>query len=295
MDNKPLVSVIVVCYNASEYIIETLESVKAQTYKNIEVIITDDCSKDETVSRCKDWLKSNQGKFVNIKIIESEKNTGVTVNLNRGLKASTGEWIKPIAGDDKLTPNCIDDNIAYVQLNPQTNVLFSDMQMFGKVDEMKKHININCRYFGLNKEEFRNRLFFMNFLPAPTLFINTNVFSRYGYYDETIPMMEDWPYWLRLLRNNVEMSYMNKVTIQYRVHESISISKKPNPKFLESQKKARELSTIYSKDVSILLSYYIRTFYYKCPNNFIKALKWILLIINPYHYYFKAIERKVKD
>lgn len=291
--NFPLVSVVICTYNSGPYIIDALDSVKNQKYPNIELIITDDCSKDETVSVCKEWISNNKGQFVDCQIIVTNVNTGVSGNLNRGLKECKGEWVKSFAGDDKLAPNCINDNMSYVHSHPNTLVLFSDMQMFGEVDELNKHININCKYFNLSKKQFRNRLYFMNFLPAPTLFIKKEVFNRYGFCDESISMMEDWPYWLKLTHGGVDFSYLNKVTVLYRVHESISVSKNPNPRFVESQKKARIQSIKYAKEISPLLSLYIKTYYYNSRNKIMKLIKWGLLMINPYHYYFKSIERKV--
>src|SRR5438309_3687253 len=95
----PLVSVIVLTYNSAITVLETLESIKQQTFRNIELIITDDCSKDNTVEICSNWLNSNKGIFVRVIILEVDKNTGTSANCNRGLKASTGQWIKFIAGD----------------------------------------------------------------------------------------------------------------------------------------------------------------------------------------------------
>lgn len=291
--NFPLVSVVICTYNSGPYIIDALDSVRNQKYPNIELIITDDCSKDETVSICKEWISCNKEYFVDCQIIVTKVNTGVSGNLNRGLKECKGEWVKSFAGDDKLVPNCIGDNVSYIQSHPDTTVLFSNMQMFGDVDELNRHININCHYFELDKKKFRERLYFMNFLPAPTLFIKADVFKRHGYYDESIPMMEDWPYWMKLAHEGVNFSYMNTITVLYRVHESISVSKLPNPKFVESQKKTRKLSYKYAKEVSPILSFYIRTFYYNSPNKVLKLFKWLLLMANPYYYYFKKIESKI--
>src|SRR5690606_22852216 len=98
MEN-PLVSIIVITYNSSKYVLETLESARAQTYQNIELIISDDGSKDATVQICRDWLKENSDRFVHSQLLTVEHNTGIPANCNRGVKASKGEWIKLIAGD----------------------------------------------------------------------------------------------------------------------------------------------------------------------------------------------------
>jgi alpha-1,3-rhamnosyltransferase len=55
-NQKPLVSVVIITYNSSKYVLETLESAKAQTYQNIELIVSDDCSTDDTVEKCREWI-----------------------------------------------------------------------------------------------------------------------------------------------------------------------------------------------------------------------------------------------
>ena len=83
--NNPFVSIIVVTYNSSKYILDALASIKDQNYQNFELIISDDCSTDNTIQICTNWVKANQA-FVNFKttIIKSKTNTGVTANCNRG-------------------------------------------------------------------------------------------------------------------------------------------------------------------------------------------------------------------
>lgn len=101
---NPLVSIIVITYNSAKYVLETLESAKAQTYQNIELIITDDASQDDTVEICKEWLKENKELFVKTELVTVQKNTGISPNCNRGLKLSNGKWLKFIAGDEVIIP-----------------------------------------------------------------------------------------------------------------------------------------------------------------------------------------------
>src|SRR5450759_2313112 len=100
--DQPLVSIIVVTYNSSKYVLETLESAKAQTYQNIELVVSDDCSTDDTVEICRKWIEENNDRFVRTTLVTSPENKGIPANCNRGIKASKGEWIKLIAGDDLL-------------------------------------------------------------------------------------------------------------------------------------------------------------------------------------------------
>ena len=124
-----LVSVVVITYNSEDYILECLESVKAQTYAGIELIISDDCSQDNTLKICKEWVDENKIRFVNIEIIEVKKNTGTTENINRACRLANGVWIKPIAGDDLLLPKCIEYNLKF---SYGKKIIFSQVEMFNE-------------------------------------------------------------------------------------------------------------------------------------------------------------------
>ena len=78
-----LVSVCVVTYNSAATIVDTLESIKAQTYQNLELVVSDDCSKDDTVKVCREWIAANKDRFAAATVIESEVNTGVSANCHR--------------------------------------------------------------------------------------------------------------------------------------------------------------------------------------------------------------------
>ena len=130
LTTEPTVSIIVITYNSSKYVTETLESAKAQTYLNIELIISDDCSTDNTVEISEKWINENHSRFIKAQLIRAEKNTGIPANCNRGVKASSGKWIKIIAGDDILLENCIADNIQYILQNSYALVVLSKVQSF---------------------------------------------------------------------------------------------------------------------------------------------------------------------
>ena len=82
--DAPLVSIVLITYNSSKYILETLESVKNQVWENIELIISDDGSTDDTTTICSNWLEENKERFQNVQLITVAKNTGIPSNCNRG-------------------------------------------------------------------------------------------------------------------------------------------------------------------------------------------------------------------
>lgn len=218
---QPLVSVPVITYNSSRFVLETLESIKAQTYQNIELIISDDCSTDNTVELCQKWVDENKERFVRAQIIISDVNTGVSANLNRAEIACQGDWIKDIAGDDMLMPNCIADCMQYIQENPETIYLFGRCKAFGASEERCKAIDnaFDYSFFTTTPKEQLNRLIFVgNCIPATTVFYNKENARKIGVInDERIPILEDWPKWINLLRAGVKLHFVDKLLVSYRV------------------------------------------------------------------------------
>lgn len=217
----PLVSVPVISYNSAKTVVETLESIKAQSYPNIELIISDDCSVDNTVELCKIWTAKNKGRFERVEIITVEKNTGVAGNCNRAYAACKGEWVKSIAGDDILLPNCIQDCTTYVLEHPNTIYLFGRCFAFGANENECKQIDLffDYSFFSLTSDEQLHRLVFeRNCVPGVTMFYNRERSNQIGVKDDSrIPLLEDWPRWINLLRAGVKFHFIDKELVMYRV------------------------------------------------------------------------------
>lgn len=228
-NNNPLVSIVVVTYNSSKYVLETLESAKVQTYQNIELIISDDCSTDNTVEICRNWIEENKDRFVRTELITIEKNTGISANVNRAIKAAKGEWIKGIAGDDILLPNCIELNMQEVNKNSEIKMLFSDMAYYNETFSEENLMYVrDFIYHPITKRNITAQQQYKLFqgsecyLSTPTLFIHRSVYENYGYYNEKYTI-EDWPFFLNVTKNGCKMYYLNKSTVCYRVrHHSVS-------------------------------------------------------------------------
>src|SRR5690606_20262089 len=119
-----LISVTVISYNSSKTILDTLDSVLRQTYgsTNIELVISDDGSKDSTLEIIYEWCHKHREVFSNIVVIEAEKNVGVSGNCNAAWRACSGVWVKTIAADDILIDSCIELNAKYVNQNPGVSI-----------------------------------------------------------------------------------------------------------------------------------------------------------------------------
>lgn len=307
-----LVSVSILTYNSALFIEETLESVYNQTYANIELIVSDDCSKDNTVALITKWCEQERVKkrFTDVKIITVPKNTGISANYNRALNAVTGQWIKFCSGDDALRETCLEKNMAYVIKNSEVKVLFSYCRMY--VD----YFTEDC-FLRLNPGRFPSKiinesidaagqyklLLVSNKIPfTPSVFINTTIHKKFGIIRDDLLFSEDYQLWLGFTKNNIKLHFMEEETMNYRVHdESVSKQKTDyivNPIYFKTEPSIKALS--YPNlpwDLRCAKIYY----WYVChlfkidflnkKNKFTLFLFYFITkLINPFHYiiYFKS-------
>ena len=260
---EPLVSVPVITYNSSKTVVETLDSIYNQTYPNLELIVSDDCSTDNTVEICRSWIESHRDRFVRTKLLTVEKNTGVSANMNRAEAACQGEWVKPIAGDDILMPDCIETYVDYVSKHSDAIYVFSKVETFGGEEDRRKVIESQFLYEFFNWPIERQYDFLTlerNCIPAATSFYNRNRIMKLGVKnDERIPLLDDWPRWINLLKKGVRFCFIDKVTVNYRVGESAISTRK-------------DLSVEYKK--SLALNY----IYYGFPNDYRKRDKKMAIL-----------------
>lgn len=248
---NPLISIVVITYNSAKYVLETLESAKAQTYQNIELIISDDGSQDETVNLCKKWLAANKERFVNSHIITVEKNTGIPANCNRGVKASKGEWIKLIAGDDALTEYGISE---FVSMEKSDSHLFQTVceiykDVFSNIQLLGKSGSSSTRnFFGLNSKYQYKLLKYWNFLSAPTVFFKSEIFNTIAF-DEAFTKIEDYPFWIMATKNGYKIGFVDIVTVKYRIHN-------------DSVQNHAEVNSYFNKKSKLDLTNSIRKKYY---------------------------------
>lgn len=227
---EPLVSIIIVTYNSSRTIVETLDSAKNQTYGPIEVIISDDHSTDNTVNICEKWIQGNGYRFTNCKLLTATENKGVSANFNQAIINANGEWAKLIAGDDIMLPNCIENNIYFIHDNPDAHFIFSKMGLFtvkgGEKVIVDHHPKENkLPLFYLSAEEQHRELFKQNFLPAPTLFCRMKSIKE-NLYNEQYRYCEDYPQWFLLTKKGYKLYLNPNETVLYRMSDSLTNSTK---------------------------------------------------------------------
>lgn len=235
-NTQPLVSVIVITYNSSKYVIETLNSTRSQTYHNIELIVSDDCSTDDTVDVCKKWIDENKDRFVKATLISSISNTGIPANINRGVNISKGSWIKCIAGDDLLADNCISELIGYISAQKEDiHLLYSDVvRFFGdsieNVETKKFDNELFCSEKSTAKDQYEI-LLRANRVYASSMIIRKDLLESVNGFDERYRFLEDWPMWIKITSAGYKIYYLDKQLVYYRIHDN-NISMTNNQDYL---------------------------------------------------------------
>jgi glycosyltransferase involved in cell wall biosynthesis len=225
VSQTPTVSVTVISYNAATTIEETLDSILQQDYglSDVDLVISDDASTDNTLAVARNWLARNGHVFGSTRVIAHNENQGVSRNCNSAWKAATGDWIKTIAADDILFPDCLSANLAYVRKHPDCAVVMSKMRWFGGVERTTPEPS-QIPFFDLPALEQYKSLRFDSFNVAPTSFIRREALENVGYADERFRHIEDWPLWMRFTKRGYRLYFNDCETVNYRVAESISKS-----------------------------------------------------------------------
>lgn len=222
MGKEIIVSVVVITYNSAKYILETLESIKNQTYKDIELIISDDKSTDETIDIVKTWVEENKSRFVKCIIVETESNTGITMNCNRGMLKSSGEYIKLIAGDDVLLDNCVADLLRYCIGNNLEFTYGGIIPFTTNGDEefenkLALSEQVASEFMKLDLNTQYKKLLQEYSLPTISLFIKKEFILKIGLYDEKYKMMEDYPFAIKVMSMGYRINYLDTYVAKYRV------------------------------------------------------------------------------
>ena len=213
----PLVTMIMLSYNHSRFVPETLESIKAQTYKNTELIIIDDCSSDDSAAVIDRWLSENK---IRCTFIRHQKNQGICKSLNEALAHAGGKYVSMIASDDIWLPDKIERQVAIMESQPETvGIVYSDAF---EIDEDGRcepglFIATHWKLLELPQGQLLDMLMRGNCVLGQTALIRRSCYDKVGLYDENLPW-EDWDMWMRIARH---YSFLSSPTpwAKYRIHK----------------------------------------------------------------------------
>jgi alpha-1,3-rhamnosyltransferase len=208
---NPLVTIIAISHHHSDFVIECLESVRSQSYQNIELIIINNFSDDRSSFLIKEWLRVNN---FNFRFIENKEPLSVTQNLNMGLKFSSGKYFQGLSCDDVLLPNKISKQVELFENNPRWSVVSGSAIL---INEKGFKIGVNRKK--KSRLEFSDFFYGRNNLIAPAVLIKKSDIDEIGGYDESI-QIEDFYLWLKFTSLNKLIYQSSDFLVKYRIHGS---------------------------------------------------------------------------
>ncbi len=253
---NPRVSVLIPAYNHEKYVQDTIKSIIEQTYKNIELIVIDDGSKDSTWQKIQEMKDVCEKRFERIHF-ETKENEGTCRTLNKLLSLAQGDYVYIIASDDLAKTQAIEKEVEFLKNNvdyalvvgdnefidgnsqicywdKNENLVYSNKEAkyttFSTFLQADRNINFVSELFGTYKTLFLN-----NYIPNGYL-IRKSIFVQTGFFTSDAPL-EDW-YLMLQISKYAKMKYLDEILFSYRQHSTNTI--KDTEKISYMTKKTRQ-------------------------------------------------------
>lgn len=217
--NGDIFTVIVLCYNNEKYLHTCLDSILVQTYPLVQIIVADDCSLSFDTNMHLDYIQKKKNDNISEFIVyQNPQNYGTVANINTALQKATGKYIKIIAADDALANEYVLENAAK-ELDISTDGIITG-DVIKCDDKLKNPVKYPDRLQHLlnslpPKDVFK-RLCVHNDIIAGGVFFDSRFFKKYGLFDQSYRLLEDWPTWLKITRKGCKIRYCSFDTIKYR-------------------------------------------------------------------------------
>lgn len=231
VSKPPLVSICIPTYNGSKFIQEALESALNQTYKNIEIIISDDKSQDDTLEIIRVLLEQTTIPF----FIYNHTPQGIGENWNNCVRNSNGEYIKFLFQDDLLRNDCIEKMMDLMLCSTNVGMVYSRRNFIYDSDN-NEHLNwikrcgvLHQKWFKLSiKEEVLEGKIYLkdpellneplNKIGEPTaVLLNIECFKKVGFFDKELKQSLDFEYWYRLMKF-FKVGFLDDELVTFRLH-----------------------------------------------------------------------------
>lgn len=201
---KPLVSIIVPCYNQGEFLAEALDSVKSQTYSNWECVIVDDGSTDNSKEVALSYCDEDK-RFSYL----WQDNQGPSIARNNAIKNSHGDYILPLDGDDKIHKDYVNHAANILNENENIKIVYCQAELFG--DSSGEWI---MEDYNMDSFLVRNCIF------CTAMFRREDYNKTKGYNPNMREGLEDWDFWLSLLETGGKVYKIPHIYFYYRIKES---------------------------------------------------------------------------
>jgi len=210
----PKISIITPSFNQGKFIKETIESVLSQNYPNLEYIVMDGGSTDETVKILKSYnsKSTNGSKFSWV----SKKDAGQTDAINNGIKKSTGEIIAYINSDDVMLPNTLETVAKFFTNNKESMWLTGDYFIIDENGKVIQSFIAKYKRF-LRRFPYFNTLAVANYIIQPSTFWRRSLIDEIGFFDKDLHLCMDYDYWMRAIKK-YNLAVLPDHFSQFRIH-----------------------------------------------------------------------------
>lgn len=209
ISTEPVVSVIIPCYNAENYIAATLHSITEQSYAAVEIIVVDDGSKDNSAK----IVAAIAGSDSRITLV-SKPNTGVANSRNVGIGLATGEYIAFLDADDLFKPDNLAAKVAYLQQHPTIGLVHSAEERF------QSETGATVAVITGRGGQVLPLLLAMstNVIHSPSsVVVRKSLLDEVGHFDTNLSTSADWQMWVRLAKRTA-FGYLDQALVRYRIH-----------------------------------------------------------------------------
>jgi glycosyltransferase involved in cell wall biosynthesis len=218
--NKPLVSVVMPVRNAGNFLLEAIESILNQTYTNLELIVVNDASNDNTAK----ILSSFKDK--RMKVFKNKRRFGVTKSANLAIGKARGEYIARMDGDDIADLERIEKQVNFLNKNKNVVAVGGQCELIDS-----DGIKIGEKRFPFENDEIRKMIFSSVPLQQPTLMVNTNLLPKdFVWYDENYSSAEELELLFKLFKFGQIMN-LRGYLLKYRIHSGNTSLKDPKKTF----------------------------------------------------------------
>ena len=218
MKNSPLVSVLIPSYNSNNTLRIAINSIKRQSYKNLEIVIVDDGSKP----RVPNFNLDPQFSRLKLKIVKLKKNIGISKSLNIGLDHCKGEIIARLDADDEMLKDRIFNQVDAI-LKYDLDLVYSQMMVDGKK-------NIYC--YPVSQKAVKICMLYGNAIPHPAMAIKSELLRKYKYMDlNNVKGLEDYFLWARIIRSGAKVQGLETYDVNYKTSSKQLSKKKTNFNF----------------------------------------------------------------
>jgi alpha-1,3-rhamnosyltransferase len=212
MSSRPKVTISIPSYNHARFLPEAVESALGQTYPHIEILIVDDGSTDDSLAIAQSYQLKYPEK-IRAHTHPGRRNLGISATVNEAVKLSTGVYFSGLPSDDRLLPEKVEKQVAFLESHPQIGWVYGPARYIdARGDKLHGQLGEDISHDARPLE----KLIIANRVPGMTVLARREYFEAVGAHDEDL-IYSDWHFWIRMAAR-YRVGFMRKALVEYRLH-----------------------------------------------------------------------------